>query len=99
MQPASTPFPGGYVPAAGPFAMQGAVGAAQQTVDLTGPTMPTGEVGAMGARRRHGFQHGSGAGAARSDNNKRGRLYRSQTRGRSRDRSGSYERQPSMQPA
>ena len=97
MQPA-TPFPGGYVPSAGPFAMPSAVGAAvtpQQTMHFTGP-MPQ---SAMGARRRQGFQHGSGAGAARSDTNKRGRLYRSQTRGRSRDRSESRDRNPSMQPA
>ena len=100
MQPA-TPFPGGYVPAAGPFAMQGAVGAAQPGVTMTGP-MQAGELGTAGVTggRRRGFHHGSGAGAARSDNNKRGRLYRSQTRGRSRDRSGSRDdRQPSMTPA
>ena len=101
MQPDATPFPGGYVPAAGPFAMPAAVGAALPTVTMTGPMQPgvTGATGTMGGRRR-GFQHGSGAGAARSDNNKRGRLYMSQTRGRSRDRSGSRDdRQPSMTPA
>ena len=100
MQP-STPFPGGYVPSAGPFAMQGAVGAAPSTMTMTGPMQggPANATGTMAGRRR-GFQHGSGAGAARSDNNKRGRLYRSHTRGRSRDRSGSHEaRQPSMTPA
>ena len=78
--------------------MPGAVGAAvtpQQTMHFTGP-MPQ---GGAGLRRRQGFQHGSGAGAARSDNKERGRLYRSQTRGRSRDRSESRERNPSMQPA
>ena len=97
MMPA-THVPGGYVPAAGPFAMQGAVGAAQPTVTMTGPQM--GGAATTGGRRR-GFQHGSGAGAAGNDNGKRGRLYRSLTRGRSRDRSGSREdrRQPSMTPA
>ena len=51
MQPASTPFPGGYVPAAGPFAMQGAVGAAMPTQTMTGPMQPN-----VSGRRR-GFQH------------------------------------------
>ena len=57
MQPA-TPFPGGYVPAVGPFAMQAAVGAAttpQQTMHFTGPMPPS--TGGVGARGRKGFQH------------------------------------------
>ena len=97
MQPAA-PLPSGYVPAAGPFATQGAVGAAQPTVTMTGPQMG---VAANTGGRRRGFQHGSRARAAGNDNGKRGRLYRSLTRGRSRDRSGSRDdrRQPSMTPA
>ena len=45
------------------------------------------------------FNMAAERGAARSDTTKRSRLYRSQTRGRSRDRSGSRDRGPSMQPA
>ena len=56
MQP-STPFPGGYVPAAGPFAMQGAVGAATPTVTMTGP-MQGGPATLTG--RRRGFQQSGG---------------------------------------
>ena len=67
MQPA-TPFPGGYVPAAGPFAMHGAVGAAQPGVTMTGPMQAGGfgTTGVTGGRRR-GFHHDDGDGDAGDD--------------------------------